>query len=110
VDYSVVAQTVSGGLFDTGSGTLELNLYRKAPDALRNNVAAAWLDFAGVAVDGVKQGVGKIIEDLRDLPDSVTKFEEYDLDVYGPAFFTESKRPAMGLVVMCTIKINWGVG
>jgi hypothetical protein len=110
VDYSVVAQTVSGGLFDTGSGTLELNLYRKAPDALRNNVAAAWLDFAGVAVDGVKQGVGKIIEDLRDLPDSVTKFEEYDLDVSGPAFFTESKRPAMGLVVMCTIKINWGVG
>ena len=110
VDYAVVAQSVSGGVFNTGSGTLELNLYREVPPALRADLAAAWLDFAGVSVDGVPQGVGKIIEELRGLPDTVEKFEEYDLGVSGPAFFTEAKRAGLAHVVMCTIQINWGVG
>lgn len=109
VDYAVVAQSVSGGVFDTGSGSLELNLYRKVPDALRNDLAAAWLEFAGVDEDGVQRGIGKIIEDFRNLPDDVEKFEEYDLKVSGPTFFTEAKRASVGLVVLCTIQFNWGV-
>ena len=109
LEYPVIGQSVSGGVYGTGYGVLHMTFFRKVPEAHRNDDAAAWLDFAGIATDGVKTGIGAIILDLQQLGESVEKFEEYDLSlVAAPGWFTEEKRAAAGHVMLCTLGVTWG--
>lgn len=109
LEIASIAQSVSGGVFDTGYGILQMTIYRPVPAALWNDDAAAWLDFAGVDTDGVKTGLGAIILDLENLGETVTKFESFDIGlVDGPGFFKEERRAKTGPILAATLRIRWG--
>lgn len=110
VDFETIAQSYDGATFNTGSGTLDLTIYRVVPEALRNDLNGAWLDFAGVDVDGVKMGLGAILRDLMELGVTTEQFESFKIGlVAGPAFVSEGKRAALGHLIGATLRFHWGV-
>ena len=107
-----IAEGAGQAIYAPCSGMMQLSIFRGVPDAFRNDIEGAFIDFGGADTDGVKTGIGTILEDLMNLDDSIPILEAFRVvGVDGPAFLEEEV--AAGErgddIMRAIIDIGWGV-
>lgn len=111
VNYETVATSANGMDFDSGSGTFDVTFYRVIPETLRTDDSAAWVNFCGEDDNGVKTGLGQIIEELKSLSAEGEYLWIRSISLQeGPLFFNEEKKAGARPIICAKLRIEWGMG
>lgn len=111
VNSETVATSANGMDFHNGRGMFDVTFYRVIPVELRTDDSAAWVNFCGEDDEGVKTGLGQIIEELKALSGVDTYLWIRDISLQGgPLFFNEEKKAGAKPIICAKLRFEWGIG